>query len=360
MLGSVLGIDIRTARAAWTVFLLALLIATAYTIRVTLVVFMVALLFAYMLSPLVNLVQSRLPKRVSPAIALVIVYVGFIGVLVGVGIFLGGRIVDEATTLGNRLPGFFQNPEWMKKIPLPAWLDPWRERIIQSIQAQFSTGGKDLMPYFQKALVSVLSSLNGVLFVVLVPILAFFFLKDGSQLRDEFIGGLTDPPQRKLVNDILNDVHVLLGQYIRALVLLAIATFTTYSLFLMITGAPYALLLAGTAGVLEFIPVVGPLAAGAIVMLVCGFSGYTHLLWFAIFWVVYRLFQDYMLSPHLMSSGVELHPLLVLFGVLAGERVAGIPGMFFSVPVIATLRVIYVRAQRARQRRQLTVSKIEV
>jgi len=61
---------------------------------------------------------------------------------------------------------------------------------------------------------------------------------------------------------------------------------------------------------------------------------------------VYRLFQDYVLSPYLLSSGVELHPLLVLFGVLAGERVAGIPGMFFSVPVIAALRIIIVRMRR--------------
>jgi predicted PurR-regulated permease PerM len=54
-----------------------------------------------------------------------------------------------------------------------------------------------------------------------------------------------------------------------------------------------------------------------------------------------------------MSSGVEVHPLLVLFGVLAGEQVAGIPGMFFSVPVIATLRVIYVQARKARRQREI-------
>src|SRR5438552_348945 len=220
MLGSVLGIDIRAARAAWTVFLLALLIATAYAIRVTLVVFMLALLFAYMLSPLVNFVQSRLPKRVSPAVALAIVYVVFIGVMITLGIVLGSTIVEEATSLGNKLPEYFNNPEWMKKIPLPAWLDPWRERIIQTIRSQFSTGGKDLMPYAQKAIGSVVSGLSGVLFVVLVPILAFFFLKDGSQLRDDFINGLTDAPQRALLTEILNDIHVLLGQYIRALVLL--------------------------------------------------------------------------------------------------------------------------------------------
>ena len=81
-------------------------------------------------------------------------------------------------------------------------------------------------------------------------------------------------------------------------------------------------------------------------LLVAGLSGYPHLLWIVIFLVVYRLFQDYVLSPYLLSSGVELHPLLVLFGVLAGEQVAGIPGMFFSVPVIAALRVIFIRLRR--------------
>jgi predicted PurR-regulated permease PerM len=58
------------------------------------------------------------------------------------------------------------------------------------------------------------------------------------------------------------------------------------------------------------------------------------------------LFQDYVLSPQLLSSGIEIHPLLVLFGVLAGEQVAGIPGMFFSVPVIAALRIVIVRLRR--------------
>jgi predicted PurR-regulated permease PerM len=70
------------------------------------------------------------------------------------------------------------------------------------------------------------------------------------------------------------------------------------------------------------------------------------LLWILIFLIVYRLFQDYVLSPYLLSSSIEIHPLLVLFGVLAGEQVAGIPGMFFSVPVIAALRIIVVRMRR--------------
>ena len=76
-----------------------------------------------------------------------------------------------------------------------------------------------------------------------------------------------------------------------------------------------------------------------------------------VFLIVYRLFQDYVLAPYLMGHGVELHPLLVLFGVLAGEQIGGISGMFFSVPVLATLRVVYVRMQKARTKREFAPSE---
>ena len=90
------------------------------------------------------------------------------------------------------------------------------------------------------------------------------------------------------------------------------------------------------------------------ILVVCAVTGFKHFLIIIIFWVVFRLLQDYLIAPYLMSSGVELHPLLVLFGVLAGEQIGGIPGMFFSVPVIAILRVIYNRTRDAHTRRAFT------
>jgi predicted PurR-regulated permease PerM len=110
---------------------------------------------------------------------------------------------------------------------------------------------------------------------------------------------------------------------------------------------PYAVLLAALAGMLEFIPMVGPLTAGAIIVMVALLSG-SHALAVLIFLLAYRLFQDYILSPHLMGQGVELHPLLVLFGVFAGAEIAGIPGTFLSVPVLALVRVVYIRIRKTR------------
>jgi predicted PurR-regulated permease PerM len=116
----------------------------------------------------------------------------------------------------------------------------------------------------------------------------------------------------------------------------------------------YEVLLAGLAGILEFIPVVGPAAALAIMLIVGGITGSGGLVWIVVFFGLYRVFQDYVLNPYLMSAGVELHPLLVLFGVLAGEKIGGIPGMFFSVPALAMLKVIYIHARQAAAERRLT------
>jgi predicted PurR-regulated permease PerM len=154
--------------------------------------------------------------------------------------------------------------------------------------------------------------------------------------------------RRPIVDNILEDINLLLGEYIRALVLLAVASFTAHSIFLAASGAPYAVLLAGAAGLGEFIPVVGPAAAGIIIVLVTGLSGYNHVFLYLLFWAIYRMVQDYVLSPYLMSKGVQLNPMLVLFGVLAGDQIAGVLGMFLSVPALAILRVLFVRLRRTR------------
>jgi predicted PurR-regulated permease PerM len=344
----VLGIDPKTARIAWTVFLLALVLATAYAVRETLAVFVIALLFAYLLIPLVGFVERITPHQVSPRIALAIVYLALVGTIVALSLTLGSRLADEANSLAMRLPALVKNPEWMQRIPLPSWLEPARASMIQTVEDELSSGGEQILPYIKGLGGQLVSGAKYALYLILIPILAFFFLKDGAAIRDEFVAALVEERRRPVVDNILEDINLLLGEYIRALVLLAVASFTANSLFLAFSGAPYAVLLAGLVGLGEFIPVVGPAAGGLIIVLVTGLSGYSHVLLYLLFWVVWRMVQDYVLSPYLMSKGVQLNPMLVLFGVLAGDQIAGVLGMFLSVPLLAILRVLFVRLRRVR------------
>ncbi len=343
-----MGIDSRAARIAWTVFLLALLLATAYAVRETLAVFVIALLFAYLLAPLVGFVERITPHQISSRIALAIVYLVLVGTIITLALTLGSRLANEANSLALQLPALLKNLSWMQIVPLPPWLEPARASIIQTIQGQLSTSGQEILPYIRSVSGQLVSGAKYALYFILIPILAFFFLKDGATIRDEFIVGLVEERRRPVVESIFEDINRLLGEYIRALVLLSAASFTAHNLFLGFTAAPYAVLLALVAALGEFIPVVGPAAAGLIVLLVTSLSGYNHVWLYVIFWLLYRLVQDYILSPYLMSKGVQLNPMLVLFGVLAGDQIAGVLGMFLSVPLLAILRVLFVRLRRTR------------
>jgi predicted PurR-regulated permease PerM len=342
-----LGVDRHALKAAWTVFLFALVVVLVYLIRDTLVVFALALFLAHLLAPVVDLVASYVPRRVSRTATLGILYLLTIAAVVALLIPIGSKIGEQAASLAARLPeALKQDP--LEHLPLPGWLEVARPRLTELLRTRMEELGQDVLPMLSRAGEQILLGLGSLLSLILVPILSFFFVKDSASIRQALVEAMA-APYRPLTEEILDDLHRLLVQYIRALVLLAGATFVSHAVVLSAMGVPYSFLLAGIAAILEFIPVLGPLAGAVIMLTVSAFTGYPHLLWIALFVPVYRVFQDYVLSPYLMSSGVEIHPLLVLFGVLAGEQVAGIPGMFFSVPVMAALRVILVRLRRVRR-----------
>lgn len=342
-----LGIDRQALKITWTVFLFVLIAASVYEVRRTLMIFVLALFFSHLLGPIVAFFERTMPAKVPRVAILVLVYVALVVVIVLTLISVGSKIGAEAANLLARLPDLARQQD-LGRVPLPAWLEFARPTLTDMVTQRLGDLEKNVLPILSSAGVQIFNGIGNVLSTILIPILSFFFLKDGPAIRKTIIENFSHANQT-VVNEIFMDLHLLLAQYIRALVLLSIATFAFYTGFLSIASVPYAILLAGIAAILEFIPVVGPLTASAVILLVAAFTGYGHLLWIVIFLVVYRIFQDYVLSPYLMSSGVEVDPLLVLFGVLAGEQIAGVPGMFFSVPVIAALRVLYVRLRRQRR-----------
>ena len=341
-----LGIDRRTLQAAWTLFLFALVLVVIFQIGRTLIIFALALIFAHLLAPVVNFFERLFSPTVPRVASLALVYVLLVAVMIATFVPIGTRISEEAATLTRRLPAALEGDP-LANLPVPRWLEPFRPQITDYVRTWFADIGQTIGPRLASASTGLVRGIGSVLAAILIPILSFFFLKDGPMLRDAIVDSF-EPSRRELVDNIFADIHLLLAQYIRALVVLSLATFAFYSTFLALIGGPYPVLLAGIAALLEFIPAVGPLAGGLTIVIAAVVTNAGHVLVIAIFLAVYRIFQDYVLNPYLMSAGVELHPLLVLFGVLAGEQLLGIPGMFFSVPAMAALRLIILRLRRRR------------
>ncbi len=347
------GIDEKALRVTWTIFLFTLFLIVLYSVRETLLVFAGAIFFAYALSPIVTLIERFIPKR--RALVLGIVYVVLLGALVGLGFALIPRLAQQATSLFTRLPALVMSGGWAR-IPLPGWAAPVHDQIMDALRNWASGLSKHAVPFIQEAGSEIVSGVGSLVPMILVPILGFFFLKDARDIRTGLLN-MTHGSSRTTFSQIMDDVHVMLQSYMKALIILAAASFLAWLVFLSILSQPYALLLAGLAGVLEFIPVIGPAAALVIILIVAIATGAGGWYWILGFWLCYRIFQDYVLNPFLMSSGVEIHPILVLFGVLAGERLGGVPGMFFSVPIIAVLKVIVTNLSRATSERELGVMK---
>jgi len=347
-----LGFDRRAARYTWTIAITVLLLFLVYQVRKTLFVFVLALLFAYLLSPLVDLLDRVLPTNRTRTLALGLAYVIFVGIVVFLGMQIGSRVVDEATSLGQRFPQMLSSWQQATAGP-PSAVNSLKQQIVDRARTEIAARSGDILSTLSRAGLKAITVASDLIYVVVIPILAFFFLKDARTIRQHLLELVEEGPRRALLDDVMADVHLLLVHYMRALVLLSLASFTAYSISFSIMGVPYAVLLAALAGMLEFIPMLGPFTAGVIILIVSVVSGAPWIT-VLIFLLAYRVFQDYILSPHLMEQGVALHPLLVLFGVFAGAEIAGIPGTFLSVPILALVRVLYVRIRKSRIAAQLS------
>jgi predicted PurR-regulated permease PerM len=313
-------------------------------------IFVLALLFAHLLSPVVDLIDRFLPNRRTPTRtpALALVYVMIVGAAVLLGIQFGSVAARQASALAQSFPPMIKGAVtgWQNARTGIESLDALKQQAMDGLQSKLS-GVVSELPSVSMKIVSAASNL---IYLVIIPVLAFLFLKDAETLRKDVLDLAGDGPRRALLEDVIADIHVLLARYMRALVVLSVAAFTAYGIFFAIVGVPYGVVLAVIGGMLEFIPMVGPLVAGVTIVTVTGLTT-GHWVAVIIFLIAYRMLSDYILSPHLMERGVAIHPLLVLFGVFAGAEIAGIAGTFLSVPALAAARVVYVRLRKAKDAR---------
>ena len=336
---AMLGWNPRAARITWTVGIVAVAFYAVYTVRKTLLIFVLALFLAYMIAPLVNVIERykwrRIPRGVSvlAAMSLVIAVVGLGAVLVA------PLVSEEAQKLAEQLPKLTEKTALVDKIPLPGWLEQFRGRLNVFVQENIRAWADAALPFAKDLGAKILAFVGNAMFVILIPILALIFVKDGPQIREAVVG-LSPVAARGKLSRVLSDLDDALGKYVRALGLLSLATLIAYGVVFSVAGVPYAILLAVIAALLEIIPLLGPFAAAVIALFVAGISGYGHLFWIAAFILGYRIFQDYVLSPYLMSGNIGVHPALVIFGLLAGEQLGGVAGIFLSIPVIAALIIL--------------------
>lgn len=332
--------DSRTARALITVLLFALALGFLYVARATLIAFLFAIFFAYLMSPLVSRLEKILRGReraiaVIYALLLVLVVVFFVAV--------GPKVTREGAKLGQSLPTVLTQLSSGQIAQQLGAEHGWSKKSTELAQSFLVSHSDEITQVAQRVGLRVADVAKQAWLFFVVPLLSIFFLKDGRAFSDFLLSAVQSRPQREFLENVLNDLNQMLAHFIRAQLTLAALTLIMYSAVLGIMGVPYALVLGTLGGVLEFVPVVGPLAAAVVIVGVALLMSYKHWLILIIFLAIWRLLQDYVSSPRIMGESMELHPLAAIFGVMAGGEVAGILGIYLSIPVMAGLRIVFRR-----------------
>jgi predicted PurR-regulated permease PerM len=333
----------------FTVLLFALGLGFLYVARRTLIAFLFAVFFAYLVDPAVSRIQKWTKSR---GIAIAAIYALIEILLATFFFFVGPNIGRETQKLTDSLPSLLEkvsSGQIAEEIGVEHHLSANTSRQLSTFLASHRG---DLLRVAQKIGLHVAELAQDSWLLILVPILAAFFLKDAQTFSQLALSVVHTKPQREFLQGVISDMNQMLADFIRAQLTLAALTWVAYASVLGGMRVPYALMLGTAGGILEFIPVVGPLVAASLILGVALLTGYSHWLILLIFLIAWRLIQDYVVSPRVMGKSMELHPLAAIFGVLAGGEIAGVLGVYLSIPIMASLRIVWRRWRMYAERRR--------
>lgn len=185
--------------------------------------------------------------------------------------------------------------------------------------------------------------------LVLIPVLAFYFIVEARGLKREFLG-LVPPRWRHDAVSIGRSAGRILRDYTIANMILCLIAGVVVYIALRLLHVPYALSLAVLAGLTRFIPVIGPILGGIPIVLISLTQGYSVGVATLFFFVALHLVESKFLLPKLIGDRLHMHGAVVLVALLLGGEFAGIPGMFIAAPTVALLRVL-LRTYLLRSRR---------
>jgi len=332
---------------------IALALYVLYEVRLVLLVLVFAVFFAYLILPVVVRVQHLLrtagtPAGVSLGAAIGLVYLLLGGSLLLAGTILLPKLTQQLTDIAGQAPQY--------ATALRSWGDEWsayeRARLPVEFRARVDTwiasGSEAAVHHAQAFALALLGVLTFIPWLVLIPVLAFFLLKDADQIR--YYGLYALPARlRGPGYQIVQELNTAMSSYVRAQLLACLLIGVLCTAGFAVLGVPYAVLLGVAAGILEFIPLVGPLVIAVVACVVAAVHQPVLALWVATFLIVLRVAEDYVIYPRLMGHGTHLNPLMVILAVLMGAELGGVIGIFLAVPVAAMLSVAYRRWTHSRR-----------
>lgn len=326
----------------WGAFIVGL-IAFIWLFNPILSPFVVGFVVAYLLNPIVQKLAKRgVPRWCS---AFLILFLFFLAVIIGL-LFAIPVLVREMVDFIKLLPVAFDNGRIWIAQQFPMIDIPQSIKDVQNVDGTIVSEkmgsvlefGKNIAGNIFKSGMAVIGIIS---FVALMPIVAFYLLIDWPRLTDK-VKSLLPRKNSKRIESMLTDIDMALAGFIRGQLTVCFLLGLFYAIALSLLGLQYGFFVGVASGVLSIIPYIGSIfgLVAAVGLAFYQFGGWEYpLAAFAIF-IVGQLVEGNYLTPKLVGDSVGLHPLWVIFALMAGGALLGLLGMVIAVPVAAILAVI--------------------
>lgn len=318
-----------------------------YALRGVILLLLLSMLFAYLVVPLVEFVCRPVMwggrrRGVPRPVAIALVYLGLFSSIGIASYLLLPLLAAQVAEFGRQIPSYLayardELQAWQYLINADRFPPAVRDAIDQASTRTVDAAGNSVS-YAVSGLLPLLAYLP---WFVLIPVVAFFLLKDGNVFRTIMLQTLPPGRLRGRGAELFEDINDALAAYMRAALLACLLVAVLCTVGFALIGLPYALLFGVFGGLLEFIPLVGPLAVAIGAVLVASFHSLNQAIWVLVFLGALRLAQDYVIFPRLVRRGIHIHPLGVILAILSGAELAGIAGVFLAIPAVAVLSVMH-------------------
>ncbi len=324
-------------KTLFLLFLGIILIWFLYSERAIIAPFALAAVFAYIFNPVVNFLSHKI--KLPRTLSIIIIYLVIVGILSALGILLTRRVIEESSELRNYVNTLTTTAKRQIET-MPDFIRPTAQDGLVQLRQSKIFQPASLFVFFPQAISRIVS-----FFIFLFS--AFYFLKEGGSIFDRIVN--IAPKNYKIEIEILiRRINSVFGEYLRGQLLLVVVVASILFVALSILGVRFALILAIFSGIAEIVPFIGPIVAGAVAVIVVLLSGFSHFsvsplasaLIVVVLYFIVRQLQDYVITPHVMGKVTKLHPIIIVFSVLAGEHLLGIWGLLFAVPIAAVIRIL--------------------
>lgn len=325
-----------------------------WQVREVIVWCVIALFVAAALNPAVNWLQRRRIKRI---IAILVAYLGLLLGMIGVIALLVPLLVSQVEALANFAITVSQNPEeWLGHLRDFAnqfglgWLFDAVVSQLQDVPAQLGQWTKS----FLLSTGGFLSSAAGFVAASLtIMVVSFFLLLEGENFVNLGLE-LFPEPQRPRLRRILGQTAGAVSGYVTGNLAISLICGVAIYVVLIVLGMPYAAVLALIVAILDLIPQIGAPMGGALLVVVGLLVDPWTSLILLVYFIVYQLVENYILTPVVYSRTVQLHPLVIFLAVLVGGLLYGIVGTLLAMPVAAVIRIfgaewLAIRGHRSRE-----------